>query len=148
MGIIVMTIESLLGSLQKVKRTGPGKWMASCPCHEDRTPSLAIKDDNGTILLHCFSQECAPADICAAVGIAVSDLFPLSENYDASQPKPKKQTGFEPDQVLFAVVMEIVAAQLIVDEVLKTMPDSELKNRLDLASKRIHSAWLYAKKYG
>ena len=143
-----MTIESLLGSLHKVKRTGPGKWVASCPCHQDRTPSLAIKDDNGTILLHCFSQQCAPADICAAVGIAVSDLFPLSENYDASHPKPKKQTGFEPDQVLFAVVMEIVAAQLIVDEVLKTMPESELKNRLDLASKRIHSAWLYAKKYG
>ena len=50
--------------------------------------------------------------------------------------------------MLFAVVMEIVAAQLIIDEVLKTMPDSELKNRLDLASKRIHGAWLYAKKYG
>jgi hypothetical protein len=50
--------------------------------------------------------------------------------------------------VLFAVVMEIVAAQLIVDEVLKTMPDSELKTRLDLASKRIHGAWIYAKKYG
>ena len=143
-----MTIESLLGSLQKVKRTGPGKWMASCPCHEDRTPSLAIKDDNGTILLHCFSQGCAPADICAAIGHEISDLFPPSDNYDASQAKPRKQTGFEPDQVLFAVVMEIVAAQLIVDEVLKTMPDSELKNRLDLASKRIHSAWLYAKKYG
>lgn len=143
-----MTIESLLSRMSKVRRRGNNKWMVSCPCHEDRTPSLAIKDDNGSILLHCFSQGCAPADICAAIGHEISDLFPPSDNYDASQAKPRKQTGFEPDQVLFAVVMEIVAAQLIVDEVMKTMPDSELKNRLDLASKRIHGAWLYAKKYG
>ncbi len=143
-----MTIESLLSRMSKVRRRGNNKWMVSCPCHEDKHPSLSIKDQDGVILMHCFSQQCSAADICNAIGIDIQDLFPPSDNYDASQAKPRKQTGFEPDQVLFAVVMEIVAAQLIVDEVMKTMPDSELKNRLDLASKRIHGAWLYAKKYG
>jgi len=143
-----MTIESLLSRMSKVRRRGNNKWMVSCPCHEDKHPSLSIKDQDGVILMHCFSQQCSAADICNAIGIDIQELFPPSDNYDASQAKPRKQTGFEPDQVLFAVVMEIVAAQLIVDEVMKTMPDSELKNRLDLASKRIHGAWLYAKKYG
>ena len=143
-----MTIESLLSHMSKVRRRGNNKWMVSCPCHEDKHPSLSIKDQDGVILMHCFSQQCSAADICNAIGIDIQELFPPSDNYDASQAKPRKQTGFEPDQVLFAVVMEIVAAQLIVDEVMTTMPDSELKNRLDLGSKRIHGAWLYAKKYG
>lgn len=143
-----MPIEALLSRMSKVRRRGNNKWMVSCPCHEDKHPSLSIKDQDGVILMHCFSQQCSAADICNAIGIDIQELFPPSDNYDASQAKPRKQTGFEPDQVLFAVVMEIVAAQLIVDEVMKTMPDSELKNRLDLASKRIHGAWLYAKKYG
>ena len=31
-------------------------WMACCPAHADRTPSLSIQDSaNGTVLVHCFS---------------------------------------------------------------------------------------------
>lgn len=36
------------------KRSGRG-WMARCPAHEDRTPSLAISEGNDAQpLVHCF----------------------------------------------------------------------------------------------
>lgn len=37
------------------RRTG-SHWMAPCPCHEDRDPSLSIRDaDAGKVLVHCHA---------------------------------------------------------------------------------------------
>lgn len=36
------------------RRMGAG-WMARCPAHEDRTPSLAIREKNGRVLVHCHA---------------------------------------------------------------------------------------------
>ena len=49
-----MPIESFLNRLHKVRPKGKGKWLALCPCHNEKTPSLAISDDNGVVLMHCF----------------------------------------------------------------------------------------------
>ena len=49
-----------------------GRWhgsygMARCPCHEDRTPSLAISDgQDGVLLVNCFAG-CDPVDILRAL---------------------------------------------------------------------------------
>lgn len=38
------------------QRAGEGQWVAKCPAHDDKTPSLSISDgDNGTVLVHCFA---------------------------------------------------------------------------------------------
>lgn len=142
-----MSIETFLIRLEKVKRRGHGQWMACCPVHQEKTPSLSIKDDNGTILIHCFGCGAGGVDVCGAVGVDPSELFPPSDGFDASKRRPARNTGHEPDQVLFAVVMEIVAVQLIAEEMAKNCIDEATKLRLEMASKRIHGAWLYAKKY-
>lgn len=50
-----VTIDDLLDRLEKVKKTRNG-WMARCPAHIDKTPSLAIsEDEDGKILLYCFA---------------------------------------------------------------------------------------------
>ena len=56
--------------------------MASCPLHTDHTPSLSVtwRDKtpagrSGAVLLHCFSCQAAAADIAAALGLRVADLF-------------------------------------------------------------------------
>src|ERR1700674_2938902 len=42
-------------------------WMARCPAHDDRCPSLSIQDTaDGRVLLHCFSG-CAQAQVIAAL---------------------------------------------------------------------------------
>jgi hypothetical protein len=82
-----VSAAALLDRLERVKQTGPGRWLARCPAHEDRSPSLSIRElDDGRILLHDFGG-CEAADVLAAIGLALSDLFPESlpeHSYPAS----------------------------------------------------------------
>ena len=71
----------VLGRLNRVRESGPGQWMAECPCHEDRTPSLSITqmlNEDGRILLHCFGCEAGVKKVCDAIGLTPSQLFPKS----------------------------------------------------------------------
>jgi hypothetical protein len=71
-----MSVETLLSRLDKVRRTGAGRWVARCPSHRDKTPSLSIRElDDGRVLVHCFGG-CAAGDVLNAVGLELSDLFP------------------------------------------------------------------------
>ena len=69
-----MTAETIAKALGG-HRAG-ATWMARCPAHEDRTPSLSIAaGDDGRVLLHCWAG-CRTRDIVAALGLQWSDLFP------------------------------------------------------------------------
>jgi len=71
-----MSAATLLDRLQGVRQTGPGRWLAKCPNHEDRSPSLSVRElDDGTVLIKDFGG-CGAADVVAAVGLGLSDLFP------------------------------------------------------------------------
>lgn len=71
------SIELLLHRLQGVRQRGSG-WVARCPAHEDRTPSLAIcVGGNGNVLLRCFAG-CSVFEIVSVIGMNVGDLFPKS----------------------------------------------------------------------
>lgn len=78
-----MTIDNLLGRLQNVRRTSRG-WSAKCPAHADKSPSLTIAEGNRGILLRCWAG-CTLAEICAALGIHMRDLFS-----DARLPRGKR----------------------------------------------------------
>lgn len=68
-------IEALLGRLEGVKRVGPDRWIACCPSHEDRRPSLSIRElPDGRVLLHDFAG-CSATEITAAVGLTLAGLF-------------------------------------------------------------------------
>jgi hypothetical protein len=57
-----------------LKRQGKG-WVARCPAHADKGPSLSINEgDDGRVLLHCFAG-CSVHDVVAAIGLSVVDLF-------------------------------------------------------------------------
>ncbi len=70
-----MKLDQLLGTLTRVKKTGNGTWIACCPAHDDKSPSLTIKQTPDTILLHCFGG-CDVESILGAVGMEFSDLYP------------------------------------------------------------------------
>lgn len=48
------TTAVLLSKLQQVRRSGDG-WIARCPAHEDRNPSLSVTERDGKILYHCHA---------------------------------------------------------------------------------------------
>ncbi|MGI6308458.1 MAG: phage/plasmid primase, P4 family [Dethiobacteria bacterium] len=78
-----MKIGEFLALLKGVKQSGAG-WQALCPAHEDKRQSLHVSEgDDGRILVNCFAG-CEVSQICAALGIRVSDLFPE---------KPERHTG-------------------------------------------------------
>ncbi len=77
----------VLNHLDYVKQTGQGKWLARCPAHDDRSPSLAIKEVEGRVLIHCFAG-CSVMDVLQAVGLKMANLFP-DKSIDPYAPKPK-----------------------------------------------------------
>lgn len=53
---------------------GPGRWLARCPAHDDRRPSLGIAEgDGGRVLCHCWAG-CDTAAVLAAIGMSWSDI--------------------------------------------------------------------------
>ncbi len=68
------TADKLLGRLDGVRETGPGRWMARCPVHKDRRPSLSVRQVDDRVLIHDFAG-CPASDILVAVGLTLADLF-------------------------------------------------------------------------
>lgn len=71
-----MKADILLSRLDKVRATGHSEWVACCPAHEDRSPSLSVKDtEDGRVLLHCFAG-CSAEDVLTSVGLTFADIMP------------------------------------------------------------------------
>lgn len=70
-----MNIEDVLSRLEKVKRYNRESWVACCPAHDDKSPSLALKiGDEGRTLLKCWAG-CPVESIVAAIGLNMADLM-------------------------------------------------------------------------
>lgn len=86
----------LLSRLDAVQPRGRCQWVARCPGHDDRSPSLSIRErDDGTVLLHCFAG-CETADVLAAIGLNFSDLYPdpLPTGHNAQNVRSPRLNGW------------------------------------------------------
>jgi len=70
----VTSIEEFLSRLEGVKKVSNESWMALCPAHDDKNPSLSIQLADDRILIHCFAG-CSPQTIVRALGLEMKDLF-------------------------------------------------------------------------
>ncbi len=131
-------VDVLLSRLDKVKRTGPGTWSARCSAHDDRGPSLAIRElDDGRVLLHCFAG-CDVHDVLAAVDLDVSALFP-PRAVDL-RVKPERRP-FPAADVLRAIGFEALVVAAAAVALLAGEPFTEVdRERLILAVSRIQAA--------
>jgi hypothetical protein len=107
-------IERLLNQLDHVKQTGQGKWLACCPAHTDRSPSLAIKQtEDCKILLHCFAG-CPVTDIVAAVSLELSDLMPDNSTYQKGTKPPRFNKYDLFDKLAFeSLILSLALRQLL-----------------------------------
>lgn len=56
-------------------RAASSGWIARCPAHADRSPSLSIREGrDGRTLLRCFAG-CDSTAIVRALGLSIADLF-------------------------------------------------------------------------
>ena len=74
----------LLDRLSKVKQTGQDRWVACCPAHGDKSPSLSVREVEDRLLIHCFAG-CAVHDVLGAVGLELRDLFDAPLNIECGQ---------------------------------------------------------------
>lgn len=132
-----MSIETLISRLDGVKETGYGKYVARCPAHEDRSPSLAIKEcGDGRILLHDFAG-CQTEDVLAAVGLTFADVMPERIGTEHSY-KPLR-SRFDARQVLECISHELMVVSILAERYAKVANDED-DNRLMLAASRINTA--------
>ncbi len=87
---IELLLDRLAARGLAVRGTGPGRWMAACPAHDDRSPSLSLRNradpDGDRVLVNCFAG-CAAEDVLAALGLDFGDL------YDRERPREPRRPG-------------------------------------------------------
>lgn len=132
-----MSVDTLLSRLERVKRTGNGRYTARCPAHDDKGPSLAIRElDDGRILVHCFAG-CDVHSVLSAVSLGMDALFPERK---AQHGKPERRP-FPAADILRCIAFEALVVLCAATSMMAGEPLSALnRDRLSLASSRIQSA--------
>lgn len=131
-------IDNLISRLRKVRRTGNGQFIACCPAHDDRSPSLSIRDvGDGRILLNCLAG-CATEDVLGAVGLDFSDISPDKPIHHALAPvKPRVYSTDALRLIQYEARIVMVAAYNILQE--QPVTDADYQ-RLRTAMERINTA--------
>lgn len=136
-----MSLEMMLSRLKKVRRSSPDSFMACCPAHDDRNPSLSIKDTGGgKILLNCLAG-CEKLDILGALGMDWEDIMPPRLATEHHKPiKPTTQRVY-PSDALKAIQLEARIVAMAAFEITKgnKLTDDDL-SRLKVAMDRINTA--------
>ena len=88
-----MHVDDFLARLDHVKPRGKDKWLARCPAHDDRDPSLSVAiSSGGNILVRCFAG-CEPISIVESVGFRLSDLFDKPLDYEPPHPAYRREAA-------------------------------------------------------
>jgi hypothetical protein len=129
--------DILLSRLDGVKRTGQQRWIAKCPAHDDKRPSLAVRElDDGRILIHDFAG-CDVRSILTAVGLEFSDLFP-ERALDHRRPERRP---FNAHDILACVSFEALLVSLAATNLAQGLtPTQQDHERLIVAAARLQHA--------
>lgn len=86
-------VQNVLNRLDKVRPSGAG-WTAACPCRaDDRNPSLTVGEGaDGRALVNCHRGDgCTPDEICRALGMDVTELFPPRDVWGEEVAAPRRE---------------------------------------------------------
>lgn len=144
-------VERLLSRLDGTRETGPGRWMARCPAHNDGRPSLSVREvEDGLVLVHCFAW-CSVGSVVAAVGLDLSDLFPPTEAWrETDTARTTRYTKRRAPKIPAADALEALdlsawVGQIVIEKVAAGEPLTEaMLQDLRGAARRIHAvrtAW-------
>ena len=133
-----MGADILLARLDGVRRTGPGRWLAKCPTHADRSPSLAVREcDDARVLVHCFAS-CDVESILDAVRLTFAALYPerALDHHIKRERRP-----FSADDVLACLATEALIVAIAASHIVQGKPISDTdKSRIIVAASRIDAA--------
>lgn len=137
----VYPIDRLIPLLAGVRQYGTG-WRADCPTGHRSRGTLAVGvGDDGRVLLHCHAG-CDAADVLAAVGLTLADLYP-DRPRDLS-PMGRRAARDAMRSAHWSAALGVLSAEATVIEVAAVMiergeplsPDDVA--RVHVAAQRIH----------
>lgn len=133
-----MKADAFLAKLEKVRVTGRDTWIACCPAHPDKHPSMTVREvDDGRVLVHCFAG-CAVESILSAVSLDFDALFP--DKPLADHVKPLRRP-FPAADVLEAVSRETLIVATAAGNLRQGVSLTDADHaRLMLAAERITDA--------
>lgn len=83
-----MSARDILDRVQKYRKSKEGSWIATCPAHEDLSPSLYITEkDDGRVLIHCYAG-CGALDVLTSLGLDWGTLYPDTTQHFKSSRRP------------------------------------------------------------
>ena len=131
-------LADILPRLERVRQTGRANWIACCPAHDDRNPSMTLHEaDDGRVLCRCWSG-CSFEEIVNAVGLGWEPWFPPKQDDDF---KPAVRRPFPAGDVLEAVASEaMVVAVAAANVALGVALTDEDLERVWIANCRIQAA--------
>ena len=134
-------IDIVLHRLDRVKRTAPDKWVALCPAHDDRRPSLSIREAvDHKVLLKCWAG-CGATEIVNALDLSLADLFPGDRRSLHQHGSEPMRRPFDYRDALHGIAHEATVARLIVAAVNRGDElDADSLDRLAQAEERISDA--------
>lgn len=132
-----MSVEAFLSRLEKVKRTGNGTWLACCPAHADKHPSMSVRElEDGRVLVHCFAG-CGVEEILGAAALDFEALFPPKPVEHA----PPVRRPYPAADVLEALVLEIGVVSVVAADIAAGKEISALdRDRMRICADRIREA--------
>lgn len=137
--------ENLIQRLAKVRGRN-GSWTACCPAHNDKGPSLAVRElPDGRVLLHCFAG-CETESVLAAVGMDMTDLFPPdSKRREYGPGKPGVKPAFYASDLMRIIAFEALVVQIVAFDIASgKRPSEDDQKRMMVAYERIDEAMRYA----
>ena len=129
-------VDKVLDRVTGIRQTAPSRWIALCSAHEDRSPSLSIREtQDGRVLLHCFAG-CANSDVLASMGLRMTDLFdkPIEHHL------PPIRGGFSARELLELSSHEATVVALLACDAQSRPLTAEELERLTQAAARLGKA--------
>ena len=113
-----MSADNILAHLDRVKSSGPDNWVARCPAHTDKSPSLAIRElADGTVLLHCFAG-CGVEQVLTSIGMTFDDLYPPKPIGDTQA----QRVSFPPLSILQCIAKEALVVSIVASHLAEGNP--------------------------
>lgn len=129
-------LDGLLARLDGVRQSGPDRWIARCPAHDDRDPSLSVRDAGDRVLIRCHAG-CPAEAVVSALGLELRDLF--SEALPSGTRRKMAQRHSRRD-LLAAIVHEMTVLMISIRDSERepyATPGPEVIDRERLAAQRL-----------
>lgn len=132
--------QRLLVRLEGVRETSPDCYLARCPAHDDKSPSLSIKRADDRVLVNCFGG-CSASEVVESVGLTLSDLFDEARGDKPALSEFQRKRLNQSRQAFEALAHEIDIVRVYANQLREgNTPSPDDQSRFDLAVTRIENA--------